>query len=203
MEGFSITFKRRKDVTQIKNDIARNTKELFAQKGYNATSMEEICAINKRSKGSIYYHFQSKEELFMHLIKLNNEEWINSWLEKEHRYETTVDKLYGLADHYVDDLANPLNHAINEFVMGQDISQEMLDDMLSLIRIPYITYEKIILQGIERGELKMEEPEDLMYIINGLFNGLSTLYYEKDLEDIRRLYKKGIATILTGIQSDQ
>lgn len=108
-----------------------------------------------------------------------------------------------MADHYVDDLANPLNHAINEFVMGQDISQEMLDDMISLIRIPYITYEKIILQGIERGELKMEEPEDLMYIINGLFNGLSTLYYEKDLEDIGRLYKKGIAAFLTGIQSKQ
>lgn len=203
MEGSSIEVKRRKDVAQIKKDIARNTKELFAQKGYSATSMEDICTINNRSKGSIYYHFKSKEELFMYLIKLNNEEWMDSWLEKEHQYETSVDKLYGLADHYVDDLGNPLNHSINEFVSGQVVSQEMLDEMLSLIRIPYMTYERIISKGIEDGELKPEDPQDLMHIINGLFNGLSTLYYEKDLTDIRRLYKKGIASMLVGIQQLQ
>ncbi|MDR6720540.1 TetR family transcriptional regulator C-terminal domain-containing protein [Paenibacillus sp. 2003] len=200
MEVFPIEVKRRKDVTQIKKDIARNTKELFAQKGYSATSMEDICTINNRSKGSIYYHFKSKEELFMYLIKLNNEDWMDAWLEKESRYETAVDKLYGLADHYVDDLANPLNHAINEFVSGQVVSQEMLDEMLSLIRIPYATYESIITKGMEDGELKTDDPQDVMHIIYGLFSGLTTLYYEKDLADIRRIYHKGMASLLAGIQ---
>lgn len=200
MEVFPIEVKRRKDVTQIKKDIARNTKELFAQKGYSATSMEDICTINNRSKGSIYYHFKSKEELFMYLIKLNNEDWMDAWLEKESGYETAVDKLYGLADHYVDDLANPLNHAINEFVSGQVVSQEMLDEMLSLIRIPYATYESIITKGMEDGELKQDDPQDVMHIIYGLFSGLTTLYYEKDLTDIRRIYHKGMASLLAGIQ---
>ncbi|WP_440110629.1 TetR family transcriptional regulator C-terminal domain-containing protein [Paenibacillus sp. QZ-Y1] len=203
MEVFPIEVKRRKDVAQIKKDIARNTKELFAQKGYSATSMEDICTINNRSKGSIYYHFKSKEELFMYLIKLNNEDWMDAWLDKESGYETAIDKLYGLADHYVDDLANPLNNAINEFVSGQVVSQEMLDEMLSLIRIPYATYESIISKGMEDGELKLDDPQDVMHIIYGLFNGLTTLYYEKDLTDIRRLYKKGIASLLAGIQQLQ
>ncbi|WP_338706504.1 TetR/AcrR family transcriptional regulator [Paenibacillus amylolyticus] len=200
MEVFPIEVKRRKDVAQIKKDIARNTKELFAQKGYSATSMEDICTINNRSKGSIYYHFKSKEELFMYLIKLNNEDWMDAWLDKESEYKTAIDKLYGLADHYVDDLANPLNHAINEFVSGQVVSQEMLDEMLSLIRIPYATYESIITKGMEDGELKPDDPQDVMHIIYGLFSGLTTLYYEKDLTDIRRIYHKGMAGLLAGIQ---
>ncbi|TDL70002.1 TetR family transcriptional regulator [Paenibacillus amylolyticus] len=200
MEVFPIEVKRRKDVTQIKKDIARNTKELFAQKGYSATSMDDICTINNRSKGSIYYHFKSKEELFMYLIKLNNEDWMDAWLDKESGYKTAIDKLYGLADHYVDDLANPLNHAINEFVSGQVVSQEMLDEMLSLIRIPYATYESIITKGMEDGELKQDDPQDVMHIIYGLFSGLTTLYYEKDLTDIRRIYHKGMASLLAGIQ---
>ncbi|MEK3703525.1 TetR family transcriptional regulator C-terminal domain-containing protein [Paenibacillus sp. FSL R7-0198] len=200
MGVFPIEVKRRKDVAQIKKDIARNTKELFAQKGYSATSMEDICTINNRSKGSIYYHFKSKEELFMYLIKLNNEDWMDAWLDKESGYKTAIDKLYGLADHYVDDLANPLNHAINEFVSGQVVSQEMLDEMLSLIRIPYATYESIITKGMEDGELKQDDPQDVMHIIYGLFSGLTTLYYEKDLTDIRRIYHKGMAGLLAGIQ---
>lgn len=199
-EGIFIEVKRRKDVAQIKKDIVRNTKELFAQKGYGATSMEDICTINNRSKGSIYYHFKSKEELFMYLIKLNNEDWMDEWLEKEPQYKTATEKLYGLADHYVDDMANPLNHAINEFVSGQVVSQEMMDEMLALIRIPYATYERILSEGIEAGEFKKGNPQDMMHIIYGLLSGLSTLYFEKDVQEIRRLYHIGISSLLTGIQ---
>lgn len=200
MGGFSIEVKRRKDVLQIKKEIAMKTKELFAQKGYSATSMEEICAINNRSKGSIYYHFKSKEELFMFLIRINNEEWIDSWQEIEQQYETAIDKLSGLADYYVDDLASPLNHAINEFLSAQVVSKEMMDEMLSLIRLPYKTYENIIMQGIEQGELKPGDPRELMYIINGLFNGLSTLYFEMEIDELRQLFHKGLRVILQGIQ---
>ncbi|WP_036709229.1 TetR/AcrR family transcriptional regulator [Paenibacillus pinihumi] len=193
--------KRRKDVAQIKKDIAWNTKELFAQKGYAATSMEEICTVNNRSKGSIYYHFKSKEELFMYLIKLSYEEWIASWHAKEEQYTTSIEKLYGLADHYVDDMENPLHNAINEFVSGQSISAEMMEEMLAIIRIPYTTCKNIIIQGMEQRELKKQNPDDLMYIINSLLNGLSTLYYELEFTEIRRLYRAGIATILSGIQN--
>ena len=56
---------------------------------------------------------------------------------------------------------------------------------------------------MEDGELKPDDPQDVMHIINGLFNGLTTLYYEKDLTDIRRLYRKGIASLLAGIQQLQ
>ena len=54
--------------------------------------------------------------------------WMLGWT-KNLGTKHLIDKLYGLADHYVDDLANPLNHAINEFVSGQVVSQEMLDEM--------------------------------------------------------------------------
>ncbi len=41
-------------------DVAR---ELFAEKGYDNTSMADICNKASVSKGLIYHHFSSKEEL--------------------------------------------------------------------------------------------------------------------------------------------
>ena len=38
-------------------------KELFAEKGYDNTSMADICKKANVSKGLIYHHFSSKEEL--------------------------------------------------------------------------------------------------------------------------------------------
>jgi AcrR family transcriptional regulator len=200
MESFSTELRRRKNVQEIKREIAWNTKELFAQKGYSATSMDDICSINNRSRGSIYYHFKSKEEIFLYLIKLNTQEWMDSWRKIEGKYKTATEKLYALADHYVDDLTNPLNHAINEFMTGQVVSQQILDEMLTLIEMPYTLYEQIIKEGIERGEFKPTNPESVKYVVIGLFNGLSTFYFTKELDELRRLYKDAVDLILQGIQ---
>lgn len=200
MESFSTELRRRKNVQEIKREIAWNTKELFAQKGYSATSMDDICSINNRSRGSIYYHFKSKEEIFLYLIKLNTQEWMDSWRKIEGKYKTATEKLYALADHYVDDLTNPLNHAINEFMTGQVVSQQILDEMLTLIEMPYTLYEQIIKEGIERGEFKPINPESVKYVVIGLFNGLSTFYFTKELDELRRLYKDAVDLILQGIQ---
>ncbi len=136
----------------------------------------------------------------MYLIKLNNEEWMEAWMAKEVAHETTRDKLFALADHYVDDMNNPLTHAVNEFMSSQVVTEDMLNDMLEVTRLPYKTYEQLIIRGMERGELKKDSPKDVMYILNGLLNGMSMLYYEKDLEEIRRIYRKGIEILLAGME---
>ena len=43
--------------------------KLFAEKGYDATSIEEITATVGVAKGTLYYHFSSKEEIFNFLVE--------------------------------------------------------------------------------------------------------------------------------------
>ena len=45
-------------------------KKLFAQKGYDATSMDEIALQNNVPKSLIYYHFKNKEDLLQAVIEL-------------------------------------------------------------------------------------------------------------------------------------
>jgi AcrR family transcriptional regulator len=42
--------------------------DLFSQNGYDATSVAEICQKAQVSKGAFYYHFISKQALFLHLM---------------------------------------------------------------------------------------------------------------------------------------
>ena len=43
---------------------------LFAERGYDATGVAEVCARAGISKGAFYYHFTSKQAVFMALIEL-------------------------------------------------------------------------------------------------------------------------------------
>ncbi len=43
---------------------------LFSQFGFHRTSMDEIAKIARKAKGSLYYHFAGKEELFTEVVAL-------------------------------------------------------------------------------------------------------------------------------------
>ena len=42
--------------------------KLFSKFGFHKTSMDEIAKIARKAKGSLYYHFASKEELFKEVV---------------------------------------------------------------------------------------------------------------------------------------
>ncbi|RLD46369.1 MAG: TetR family transcriptional regulator, partial [Bacteroidetes bacterium] len=46
-----------------KDKILEVANKLFSRFGFHKTSMDEIARIARKAKGSLYYHFASKEEL--------------------------------------------------------------------------------------------------------------------------------------------
>ena len=51
-----------------KNKIVNVASKLFGRYGFYKTSMDEIARISRKAKGSLYYHFKSKEELFTEVV---------------------------------------------------------------------------------------------------------------------------------------
>lgn len=56
-------------MNRTKRKIFEISMNLFASKGYDATSIEEITSVVGVAKGTLYYHFSSKEEIFTFLIE--------------------------------------------------------------------------------------------------------------------------------------
>ena len=55
-------------MNKTKRKIFETSMKLFAKKGYDATSVEDITATVGVAKGTLYYHFSSKEEIFNFLV---------------------------------------------------------------------------------------------------------------------------------------
>src|SRR6266403_6236170 len=51
-----------------RQEILHTSARLFQQQGYDATSMNDIAATLKLSKGGLYHHFQSKDEILFNLM---------------------------------------------------------------------------------------------------------------------------------------
>lgn len=181
--------------------ILDKAKELFIQRGYAATSMDELVRYIGVSKGSIYYHFKSKEDLFMQLYSRQNQEWMEAWIEKRSHYISFEDKLYGIADHMVDDFQNPLVKVAEEFYISNPDNKEIINQILSMLQEPRKLYREIFMEGAQEGLLPKDEVDDIAVIFSSMLDGLSTSYYERSSEELRVLYRRSVRYFLHGVVS--
>ncbi len=71
----------RETVIDSRQEILRTAARLFQQRGYDATSMNDVAAALKLSKGGLYHHFQSKDEILFeimdHAMEITQERVLN------------------------------------------------------------------------------------------------------------------------------
>jgi TetR/AcrR family transcriptional regulator, cholesterol catabolism regulator len=58
----------RETAVDSRQEILRTAARLFQQRGYDATSMNDVAAALKLSKGGLYHHFQSKDEILFEIM---------------------------------------------------------------------------------------------------------------------------------------
>lgn len=88
---------------QIKDSKKRNIVEaaikVFAKNGYEKTTMEEVAEKAKIAKGTVFYYFKSKEQLFFIIIREGFSllaTQLESGVEKIHRSEEKIEKLIAI-----------------------------------------------------------------------------------------------------------
>lgn len=86
-----------------KNAILLNATRLFSKKGYKETSMAEVAKIAGAAGGTIFYHFKSKEELFLSILKNVKETIINDFKNylEDSEFENGLEMVEGAISFYL------------------------------------------------------------------------------------------------------
>ncbi len=87
--------------SSARKKILHSAEQLFIQKGYNNTSVRDVCRAAKVNIALINYYFTSKEDLYKEVIRLKTEPIIRSLKElSEDKEISAKDKFYKLFDIY-------------------------------------------------------------------------------------------------------
>lgn len=177
---------------KTKRKIFETSMKLFSEKGYDATSIEEITATVGVAKGTLYYHFSSKEEIFNFLVEEGMELLKNSIKIKTSRCDNTIDKLKAILLIQVKGVKKYEN--ILTIVMSQVLGNEPRN---VLCKEKVVEYIDVIQKIIEEGQQKGDIPEcDLEMLSCDIFSMVfSMLIYKKkkdefEIIDIYEKYKK-------------
>lgn len=159
---------------------------LFVEKGYDATSLQDIINETHLSKGAIYHHFSSKEEIFEAIFHRIGDE--NTTALAKVRDEETLNGLEKLRAIFKAALFNSnqsLMLTVTPCLLDNPRFLTMQIAQLYQIVVPKFI-EPILQQGIEDGSIRAETPHELAEAIMVLSNvWLNPLVSMTDEEGMR------------------
>ncbi|MFB0536750.1 MAG: TetR/AcrR family transcriptional regulator [Anaerolineae bacterium] len=176
----------------------------FTRKGYNNTTMDDIAAESGLSKGSLYWYFKSKDDLFaaaiMSLLMDVGEEAVAA-LEQ---YTTASDKLRALAQSAANlsKKAKGFFSLFLEFWASSSRREEAGQLWVGLLVQYKDIVVEIIEQGIRNGEFKPVDAEQLVWAMMAAYDGLAAyimLVPDMDLERVSQVF---VETLLNGLTAE-
>ncbi|HKT78061.1 MAG TPA: TetR/AcrR family transcriptional regulator, partial [Sphingobium sp.] len=148
--------------------IIRVAAQLFSQKGFSATTLQDIAEEAGTKAGSLYYHFPSRDDIVREVLKTSmtsiNEKVVSAWAALPEGASVIDHIKAGIeahmrAIHSGDPYLPAYDRIINE------VPQEMRDEFIHLPRL----YGKMWRDLIRDGQLKSEIRGDLDSSVLRLF----------------------------------
>lgn len=167
---------------KTKQNIVDEAFHLFAQQGYEATSIDQIMKRLGRTKGTFYAHFRSKEELFVEIMnqrmrsqhRMIEKEW-HEYEDKENGWrfvEEMIQKLikYAQAEDWIS--------MFFEFVAHVEKNPDVRAHMLQMYEEWRSFLSRFFAMFQEKGLLKKEiDPTLLATSLIAVFDGFNLQYH--------------------------
>ncbi len=189
---------------EVHEKIMSAAERLFAQKGYNGTSMNDIVEASGQSKGAIYNHFKSKERLFLSLLEKQTMLGLNQLKGSFASEETAVEKLRKVLDLTMVnscDCPSEVGRMQIEFMIAASRIKSLTSDMKNRYNTIHAFVRELIDEGINNGEFKSEvDSESLTSLLYAILEGLGLQYATLGIEfDSQRLKDVLLKVVFEGI----
>lgn len=165
----------------MKERIMKTAKELFIKNGYNSTTMSEIVKLSGSSKGNLYHHFGTKENLFIEIIKSEEEKWFEVWLEAEKKCKTNKEKFICINELSANtDYYYPLQLAVLEFYSSDNLSQSTVEKTDEINHRALELLIQIFKAGNEANEWQIKDVKSASETVISSLTGIIILSLNED-----------------------
>lgn len=186
-------------MNKTKRAIFESAIQVFSNCGYTGATMDEVVARAGVAKGSLYYHFKSKEELFIFIIK----EGVNLIHEEVEKATKNIDDSYEIIKEsakvqlkYVYENKDLFKVIISQIWGTGERNNMLREEIKSLINKSSKKFKAVM----DSGYIEDEDPLLLSYgllgvlVSSALFELLSDEEYDNDevVEKFMRYFESGI-----------
>ena len=169
--------RRERQKTMNRREILEAAKRVFAQKGFAATTIDEIAQEAEFSKGAMYGYFEGKEDLFFSLIqeKMDDiEERLREVVESSDDPETKIRDLIETHLTFFEEDRDFFQIIASEQPrLGAETESRLRENMKERCVRSLDLIEQVMLVGVSAGTLKEIEPRFLATGLVGIIHAFT------------------------------
>lgn len=157
---------------KTKQFIKQQAKILFADKGYKDVTMKDICDVTGLSRGGLYRHYNSTEQIFSEIISeflAGQNDLFSESIEKGMPAAEILDEILDRYKSEMSDARNSLSMAIYEYFSSVEKEENVLSGQYI---VSYNSWSMLIRYGISRGEFKQVDIKGVFDIILFAYQGV-------------------------------
>ena len=198
--------KTKKDFQSEKSRAAILTAamNLISKHGFNGTTADKIATEAGLSKGSIFWHFENKENLFLAVIKSIRDGLLQAIMSGQEEKLTSREKLNLLLDNYTGIIEVDCSRCLDLTVLIIEMV-ETNPELAGRLRDLFVELADLLTalleEGKERGEIGGSiDSQMTAYAIVGNMQGMTVQYYlNRDKLQYGRLMKAYKGFLLAGL----
>jgi len=161
-----------------KEVILQASSRLFSDKGFNETTISEISKITGVAEGTIFYHYKSKEGLFLAILEGLKDDIVTGFDQyfKEKKFPSGLDMVEGAISYYLylagmkEDRFHLLHHRYPyELAAVNPVCRELLEAIYNCI---VDIFEQAILLGQKDGSIGEVSSRKMALILFSMVDGL-------------------------------
>ena len=176
-----------KDPDERKQEIIDGAIRLFAEKGYDKTSISDIAKSLGISQGLCYRYFESKEQIYDAAIEEYANLIVGQNLKKHDSAKTIKELIYGITESIDNFTAvEKENEDLYRFFHSPNSKRMHNELFLQVIKklLPHVT--DILENEVQKGEIHIDDPKTIATF--GLY-GQMGMFLNDDISDTERMKK--------------
>lgn len=171
---------------------------IFADKGYDKASIDDVGKVLNVSKATIYYYLKSKENILVEIVTLAVEQLDEAVASRDD--QSGLERVYAFMRAYMHSLLSDLGRC-----MFMNINRLPATNLMKRVRkAQRQLHERLyqaVLQGVKDGSIVANEPKLLTQMLFGTYHTIPTWFHESGPLTLDEIHQRFMLLVRKGIDA--
>ena len=191
----------RETLVDSRQEILRTAARLFQQRGYDATSMNDVAAALKLSKGGLYHHFQSKDEILFEIMNHAMDITQDRVLAPARRIADPEERLRALIRLHIEVVLSPADREITVMLHENHPLPPVLRKRINIRKKEYVHFVEDLIAQVQKARQAKGSvsPRAAAFALLGMINWIYQWYKPEGELQTHNLVPQFTSLVFAGI----
>ena len=181
-----------------RNAVLSTAAQMFNERGFHATSLDDIAARLQVSKPTLYYYVKNKDEILLECVKKGLHLILEGIEASRQAGGNAVDQLRACMQVYADIVTQPFGMCIIR-IGDEEVPEPSRTELRRMKSEIDQAFRRLVAQGVQEGTLAPCDPKMTAFVIAGALSWIGRWYHSGGEYTAAQVAEQCIGTLMHGV----